>query len=781
MEPQIQPLEVDDFSGGLTDYYIDGPSNKAKTLKNFVIVPYGDKGKLKTRPGSVAYDTTVNQPGGVSERIGSLINHDNNSYLLATIKRKIYRKPTSGAYVEVTGPSGNPCFGNGDESNIVSWTTWNKHTYVTNDHSTSNVMRLYDEGGTLKLRNAGLPALASNPTLTSTGGAGNNYVYAFAYYYTYTIGSVTFEDFGAVKQISISNVGAPNVNQIDITTIPVISNGGTENYDTSNIKVYIYRTQNNGTTFYYEGQVTNGTTTFTSNSSDATISANALLYTTGGVVDNDPPPKARFLHVTNDIMWYAYVIENSQTKTNRIRQSIRFDPDSCPEDFYVDVEDDITGISSVQSVPIVFTKRYAYRLDGFFDEFGRGGIQAQRISDIAGCISNQSIVQTDQGLYYAGPDGFYFCDGYKCDKITRDLPTTYKNLVTGDSDDTSTQVTLKQNRIYGTHDSINRRILWAVNSSFATDNDSILCLHMYWGTRPDMPVTLWSNSDLADYFSPTALMFYTTQATGQNKSELLRADRRGYLFKHREDTDFTDPRIDTAANVSAWGTVCIIYNYVSCAINFGTDLVRKWVPRILVQADNATNLSLQVYSMNDANPATKALKEIRYRGNKVWGDPEDTWGNAIDRWNYTGFIEKWLRFPSGGLRCSYKQVQMTNSYTVVTNSDILSTATVNSAANTATLTDTVTYDWPTDSIDYYLSFENDSYVNQFQVSAVTANTLTFLDSANISPVTGDYQWLLKGYRKGEVLNLLGYTIHYAYLSKSQNTFHGTASETGANS
>lgn len=781
METQFQPLEIDDFSGGLTDYWLDGPLNKAKTLKNFVLVPHGEKAKLKTRPGSVAYDTTVNQPANVVERIGTLINHDNNSYLLTQVKRKIYRKPASGAWVEITGPSSNPVFGGGDESSLVSFTTWNRHTFVTNDNSSSNVMKLYDEGGTLKVRNAGLPKLANSPTVTAGAAGANNYIYAFLYYYTYTIGSTTFEDFGAVKQVSLASAAAPDVSAVSITSIPVISNGATENYDTANIKVKIYRTQNNGTTFTYVKEVTNGTTSTTDNASDASIASTALLYTTGGVVDNDPPPKARFIHTAGDLTLYGYVTESSQVKPNRIRQGIRNDPDSCPESFFLDVDDDITGISSVQGIHIVFTKRFVYRIDGAFDELGRGGLQALRISDIAGCVSHQSIVQVDQGVFYAGPDGFYFCDGYKCAKVSRDIPTTYKNFITGDSGDSASDVAIKQKRIYGCHDPENRRVLWAVNSEFSNDNDSIACLHLYWGIRDDMPITLWSNNDLADHFSPTALMIYTTAATGQNTPELLRADRRGYLFKHREGTDFTDPRIDTSANVSAWGTVCIIYDYISVAMNFGTDLVRKFVPRIVVQADNATNLSLQINSMNDANPAVKPLKEIRYRGNKVWGDPEDTWGNSVDRWNYTGFIEKWLRFPKGGLRCSYKQVEMTNSYTVVTNSTILTTGIVNKTTKVVTLSDTVTYDWPTDALDYYISFENDAYVNQYQVTARTADTITYLDSANTSPVSGTYQWLLKGYRKGEVLNLLGYTIHYALSSKTQPTFRGTASETGDNS
>jgi len=54
---------------------------------------------------------------------------------------------------------------------------------------------------------------------------------------------------------NLSGVGHYN----QIAAIPVLAGG---NYDTSNIKVRIFRTTDNGSTSYYVGQVTNGTVTF---------------------------------------------------------------------------------------------------------------------------------------------------------------------------------------------------------------------------------------------------------------------------------------------------------------------------------------------------------------------------------------------------------------------------------------------------------------------------------------------------------------------------------------
>ena len=46
---QTQPFEVTDFSGGITDYFIDGRPDQSKTLDNIFITP---NKKPRTRWGS---------------------------------------------------------------------------------------------------------------------------------------------------------------------------------------------------------------------------------------------------------------------------------------------------------------------------------------------------------------------------------------------------------------------------------------------------------------------------------------------------------------------------------------------------------------------------------------------------------------------------------------------------------------------------------------------------------------------------------------------------------
>lgn len=745
-----QPLEVNDFSGGITDNFIDGPLNKAEKMDNLVL----DKnGKLLLRHGSEVLSSTTYQIPIGSERVNALIDMD-GTLIHTGLTELSYTGASSNS--NLRGPSSNTCFDVGAETNKVSWAIWNKHLLVTND-GFPKISKVYkDDSSTWRLRTAGLPALATSPTVTAGGAGANTYIYAFVYSYTYNVGTVEFEDISAVTQVTVGSAAAPNSNAISITNIPVLANGSTLNYDTSVIKVKIYRTITNGSTFFYVGQVTNGTTSYSDSAADTTIDDNATIYTTGGVVENDEPPKAKYLHVVNDICWYGHVKEGTEVQTNKIRQSVKFDPDSCPETFYDELEDEITGLSSIQGTLIAFCKGSIYRVEGFFDELGRGGITHQRISDSVGCVSNNSIVRAMGLIFFAGTDGFYYTDGYNVKKLTLDLNDSYKELI---------EETQQKLNIYGEHHRLENTIWWGVEKDTSSnDNDSCYVLDLNYGLESGT-FTTFSGSDS---FRPTALCFFNNQ--------MVRGDTRGYLFKH-DLNYYTDPKINESATPDNWTTQAIIYDYRSIYTSFGTTSIRKWVPSIVVDLFNKTNVSVQIISDNDRGRLVENLKQLRYRGNFLWGDPTFVWGTSTCVWGRTGIIEEKKFFPSQSLRCNYKQVRFTNAYTIVQNSDQYGLATVSGTDNTATLVGAATYDWDAGAVDYYISFANDSYAREYLITARTADTVTFQDIDNVAP-TGNYAWLVKGYKKGEVFHLLSYVLYYALLSRSQKPYF--ASEGGEN-
>lgn len=752
---QVGPMEINDFSGGITEHIFDPSNNKSEILDNMFII---SNKSAQTRPGSVV-DVTTNAdsriPAG-NQRIGDLINYDNNNALLVRSAKKIYyRNPT--AYATLQGPTGNDVFSIGTTANLSAYTQWAGHLFITND-GFPRPMKIYkDSAGVFQVRSSGLPALASTPTVTAGAVGVQNFLYAFHYFYEYTVGLQTFQDAGPVIFVELNNSGDPSVNPNSISNIPVLSNGATDNWDTANVKVKIFRTTNGGTDEWFLGQVTNGTTVFNDNFSDASITDGELLYLSDGSLDNDPPPLSKFVHVVNNIGYYGYIKEGSQEFRSKIRQSVPFDPDSCPLDFEDSVEDTITGMSSVQSIPIVMCQKYIYRIEGAFDQFGRGSMNHVRISDTAGCISHLSIVQAENGLFWAGNDGFYYSDGYKVMKISDGFNENYQAMLTASTD---------KRRITGRFDERERRIYWTVQmDSSSFDCDSCMILELRYGISPE---STFSTTSGGDSYRPSGIEFF-------NK-KLYRADTRGYVMVH-DDQYTTDPRVDTLNFVSVWATQAIVWHYRSVAFNFGSTYMRKIATKILLTCKNKTNVSIQITAINDDGKIKRVLKEIRWRRNFIWGDPEFNWGDPDCYWNAEGLIEQWRRMPAKGLRFSYLQIDITNAYTIITNSDNVGSATFNQSLKTATLDTAATADWPVDCVGYFLSTEVDGYSRQFEILERTDDTLTVLDPSNALPL-GSLKWLIKGVRKSEVLNMLSYNIHWANLSKTQNTFE--TGQDGAN-
>jgi hypothetical protein len=823
MALQSQQLVINDFTGGITDYVLDADPTQSYIIENLVI---NKNKKLESVPGSTIYNENYPQVPDGNVRIGGMFKTI-EPQLFVNSGRKVWY-PNTSSWTAISGPSSNPVFSSGSATSFMASSEWVDHTYLTNSDY-SYPVKIYKSSGGYQVRTAGLPALANSPsltlpatyfytftvtaanatigatytnngitytvaatiaagttltmtsttsqvptgaTLTRTSGTGdatitfssvvsptNNYVYAFHYFYQYNTLDTQYEDNGPVTYVALSNVNEPSVRNVSVSLIPAITNGTTLNYDTANIKVYIYRTINNGVTFYKIGEVTNGTTTFTDNFADSSIQNNLLLYTNGGVLDYDPPPLCKYIHIVNGVAYYANIQDGAQYYKNQIRQSIQGDPDSCPAGFTIDVLEEIVGLSSYTDNPIVFTKKRVYRLNGQYDELGQGQVTFEDITKTVGCMSHNSIVQTRFGVFWAGDDGFYWTDGFNYKKISDSINERYKTLVSD---------TTRQARIYATYDTVENKIHWACSADdAATDNDTFFTLDLRWGYRDTSTFTTRVNGDS---FAPTAIIFYN--------GNLIRADRRGYVFKHSSDYT-TDPHVNELAAYSTWTEKTIIPNYVSTVFNFGLPMIRKWVTKMLLSMQNVTDVSVQINSVNDQSTTTNELFPIRVRENVLWGSSTIIWGVSSLLWSSSKLIEQIRRFPASSLRCSYKQIQITQAYTIVYNSDTFGVANVNSSTKVAALTGSLL--WPTDSVDYYISFDSDGYTKQYLVTALSGSSLTYQDPTTLQPTASNAKWLIKGYPKGEVFNIVSYVIYYAPLTdQSFRTYRTEQDSTGAN-
>lgn len=746
-------LEVKDFKGGMTDAFIGGPSDKGQLFDNLVIIQADTVAKPESRLGSEIYDEdNYLLPPSVSydKRVDSIYRFkDDNIFQTENL---MYHVPTT-TWASITGPTGNaPFTTSAVEFNQNSYTEWNNHLIVTND-SRQYPVYIYRDGTAFRLRTVGLPSVNVGSIAYSTSGAGTSRRYALVYAYTYTIDGVEFTQRGAVANVSAAHTGTiPNT----VSGIPTLSNGATGNYDTTNIKVEIYRTADAGSVYYKVGEVTNGTATFNDTTADASLTAGILLYTESDDLDYDRPPKCKYVVQLNGIVYYLNIEDSAgDVYPYRLVQAAPDQIYAANEGNVLDLDGDITGAGIAGQNVIVFTDKKTYRLEGFYDSTGRGGISKVEISNTSGCVSHKSIVQTLDGCYFAAKDGFYYTNGYKCIRVSENVSNSYKQLV---------ESVAQAKRIYGTYDTVNKRIMWAVTQdSSLTDNEMIYCCHLDWGISPNMPFTRWNGGYWTSNFTPTAILFYDNL--------VIRGDTRGYILKHREDV-FNDIKIDTTTTPDNWTNLPVIYDYRSCAYDFNDNKNRKWVTKIVAYADSWAKVAFTIFSNNDNTGVFNELAEIKSSTPISWGDNDVIWGDSDIRWNYVPLVNGIRRFPSGGLRCSYKQIKITNSYTQIDSSTVAGNVSTNSTSKQITLLDSA-YAWDTNAVDYYLSFSDDSYETEYKIITRNSDTVvTVLDSNNTLQTSAGMGFKLKGYRKNEAIRLLSYTIMYQTLSPTQTPYRG---------
>lgn len=179
---QFQPADLRDFTGGMTDDYVGASPRQCQKMQNFVLM---DNKSLRTRPGTILDNfDEPNIPLGFV-RLNGLRSYENKNLLVFSGKKIYYRDPSS--YVSLLGPTSNNPFESGTTYSNLAYANWNKHLIVTND-SFNKPIKIYKDGSNvLQMRTAGLPALASNPTLTDGSGT-KSFIYGFCYSYEYTVG-----------------------------------------------------------------------------------------------------------------------------------------------------------------------------------------------------------------------------------------------------------------------------------------------------------------------------------------------------------------------------------------------------------------------------------------------------------------------------------------------------------------------------------------------------------------------------------------------------------------
>jgi hypothetical protein len=840
-----QTLEVVDFSGGVTDFYVDAPPKYGQRVENFLITR---NRKLKTRPGCTVNNTAQAK---LTNRVTSLFNFKDIFWRLEQAELKY---DDGNNITELAGPTSNNAFNYADSGSYSLYSPWKDFVFLLEaGHSNatySKVIHIYkNSSSVLKLETSGLPEVG---TVTASGGnvnagGANSYVYAFVHRRTFSVeGGLTYEVVSAPSFLAVktTNPIAADPNHVNLA-VPNLTNASDENYDTTNIKVDVYRTINGGQT-YYKANVADVSlnSTFKDEVTDATLVTREILYTDGGVLDNDAPPRCKFFHATTNYGYYGDIQEASQNLTSTIRQSKENALWHVPADNNIEIDDTLGGIHSFRDIPIIFGLKNVYRIEGRYDDLGRGNPLAVKISSATGCVAPASIVRTPEGLFFAGTDGFYFTDGFQVVNISRNLSLSYGGWIS-----TAT----KKKRIVGAYNDLEEIVYWTIQSdSGGSENDKILAYHVWLGIKPDGAFTTWSGRIFTadSNFRPTALYV--------KDGNLYRHESTGYLLKHSVLT-YTDPLVDTATSPTTWATTAILYYYDTPALSLGTASVEKSVTGISITAQNDSNTTLQISSLNDnaANASLiRNLSEVYLKVMSSWGTPTVTWSTPLENAVPPGISEAYRHFPGEYLKCLYKQARFTNSNSVIlanrkleflvdalvtisegpgitriitsAQGDVFDTVqlaggvmtqpgvisenvttefpislidsesvlrvddptdiltlgqayvrlyrTVTSqglatVAGTTTKTATISGTWPTDIVNYTISFDDDLFVREYTVTARTSATvLEFSDPLQTLTAGSSKRWRLKGYFKGDALHLLSYSLYYNMMANTLDPY-----------
>lgn len=283
-------------------------------------------------------------------------------------------------------------------------------------------------GTTSLVLSAAATATNTGVTFTATTSVTNQqYFYQVTYEWTDNQGNV-FRSAPSIPVSATTSAGHTSV-ILNIPTLRITQK-------TANpVRIVIYRWSTAQQTYYQitslaaplMNSLTVDYVTYQDISTDAQILGNAIIYTTGGVIENIGPPSAStmtlfksrlFLVDSEDrnLLWYSkQVIENTP-----VEMSDLFTIFVAPTSGAQTDTGGMTALSALDDKLIIFKRNAIYYLTGTGpDNTGANNDFSEPvfITSTVGCVNQQSIVFMPQGLMFQSDKGIWL--------LGRDLSTVY--------------------------------------------------------------------------------------------------------------------------------------------------------------------------------------------------------------------------------------------------------------------------------------------------------------------------------------------------------------------
>lgn len=236
----------------------------------------------------------------------------------------------------------------------------------------------------------------------------------------------------AVQQAQAATIDGTHGVQVTIPTLRLTGKQFSSSvYSRKPVTCTVYRTENLGTVFHRVNQTiaatANDTTVdtiiFTDTTTDDELRSNPLLYTTGGVLDNTPPPSPAYMADVQNRLW---VIDS--TNALSLWYSKEVVPGS-PVEFSDYLRWNLTPrgpkVGGATALALLDDKRIVFREGGISVLVGQGpdSLGAQndfreiQLPEEVGCIEPKSVIHAGDGILFRSAKGFY--------KLDRTLNTSY--------------------------------------------------------------------------------------------------------------------------------------------------------------------------------------------------------------------------------------------------------------------------------------------------------------------------------------------------------------------
>ena len=248
--------------------------------------------------------------------------------------------------------------------------------------------------GSIASYNVGIPVPAAAPTVAlGTGTLSGDYYYKYCYYRKASSGK-GYTQVGNPSDVS-SLVQPTGSNGVDVTLVASI--------DTNVTHIWLYRTLSGGSVYYKQGEHANASATVTDDTTDNGLSTLLLE-------DNNAPPKAKFLVLHKDRMFYLNCPDEADGEYLAV-WSKSGQPEAVPDDNfqYFDRGDGeaITGGAAMGDRFNALKRNKISVILGDLD----ASSQLHTIEMGVGCIGSWGILPFEEKFVFLSEEGWKAFDG----------------------------------------------------------------------------------------------------------------------------------------------------------------------------------------------------------------------------------------------------------------------------------------------------------------------------------------------------------------------------------